>query len=283
MSFDATPHRADGPASVTLRTRLFGCHTFPVSSEKPALVLLHGVTGSGRIWRDVVPLVSERHDVHAPTLPGHHGGPAIQRRPATVSELVDAVAGYLDEHDLQRPHLAGNSLGGWVSIELARRGRATSVCAFSPAGFWWDRKSHQRLVRQINRSRLLGRVARPLAPVTLRSALVRRLGLRAVACHGDRLTAARVLQFVDDAGDCPFMDDYAADEQAAPLDPLPCPITLAWSQFDRLVPAATFGRTARDRLPAAGWVLLPGVGHIPMIDNPDLVARTILGVTAAAA
>ena len=84
---------------------------------------------------------------------------------------------------------------------------------------------------------------------------------------------------MDDSIDCPFMDDYSPDELVEPLDPLPCPVTLAWAQFDRLVPAATYGQTSRERLPDATWVLLPGVGHIPMVDDPDLVARTIMALT----
>ena len=197
--------------------------------------------------------------------------------------MVDAAERYLDECRLARPHLAGNSLGGWVAIELARRGRAASVCAFSPAGFWWDSNSHKRVLGQIRRKRALARVARPIAPLVLRSAAVRRLGLREVACHGDRLTAAKVLQSMDDSIDCPFMDDYSPDEQVEPLDPLPCPVTLAWAQFDRLVPAATYGQTARKRLPGATWVLLPGVLHVAMVDDADLVARTIIAVTGVAA
>jgi pimeloyl-ACP methyl ester carboxylesterase len=246
-------------------------------------VLMHGAAGSGRIWQDIVPLLSEHHDVHAPTLLGHRGGPAIQRPPAKVSDMVDAAEHYLDEHGLARAHFAGNSLGGWVAIELARRGRAASVCAFSPAGFWWDSDSHERVFGQIRRKRALARVSRPIAPLVLRSAVARRLGLREVACNGDRLSAARVLELTDDSNDCPFMDDYSPDEQVEPLDPLPCPITLAWAQFDRLVPATTYGRTARERLPGATWVLLPGVGHIPMIDDPELVARTIMAATGVAA
>ena len=84
---------------------------------------------------------------------------------------------------------------------------------------------------------------------------------------------------IDDSLDCPFMGEYRPDEWAHPLDPLPCPVTLAWAQLDRLIPAATYGSTARQRLPDATWMLLPDVGHIPMIDDPDLVARTILTVT----
>jgi pimeloyl-ACP methyl ester carboxylesterase len=254
-----------------------------VTSEKSPLVLLHPVTSSGRIWQDVVPLLSEYHEVHAPTLLGHRGGPAIQRRPVRVSDMVDAAERYLDERGLARPHLAGNSLGGWVAIELARRGRAASVCAFSPAGFWWDSDSNERVLGRIRRIRAQERVARPIAPLVLRSAVVRRLGLREAACHGDRLTAARVLELMDDSIDCPFMDDYSPNQQAEPLDPLPCPVTLAWSGCDRFVPAATYGQTARERLPGATWVLVPGVGHVPMIDDPDLVARTIMAVTGVAA
>lgn len=86
---------------------------------------------------------------------------------------------------------------------------------------------------------------------------------------------------MDDANDCPFIDEYSPGEQVEPLDPLPCPVTLAWPQFDRLIPAERYGKIARERLPGATWVLLPGVGHAPMIDNPDLVARTIMSVTGA--
>jgi len=43
-----------------------------------------------------------------------------------------------------------------------------------------------------------------------------------------------------------------------------------------------YGRTARERLPGASWIALPGVGHNAMVDDPGLVARTILAVTGVA-
>lgn len=253
-----------------------------MTSEKAPVVLLHNACASGRLWADVVPLLSGAHDVRTPTLLGHRGGPPIERRPATVTDMVDAAERYLDGHGLVRPHIAGVSVGGWVAIELARRGRAESVCAFSPAGFWWDSDSHEQVLGKIRRLRTLIRVARPAAPLTLRFAIVRRVGLRAGACHGDRLDAARTLEVMDDSLDCPFMDHYAPDEHVAPLDPVPCPITLAWAEFDRLVPAATYGRNARKLLPGATWVLLPGVGHLAPVDDPALVARTIVTATRVA-
>jgi pimeloyl-ACP methyl ester carboxylesterase len=105
--------------------------------------------------------------------------------------------------------------------------------------------------------------------------------LRNFICHGERLSASRALDlyFADPMG-CTVVDDLSASREGIePLDPLPCPITLAWSEIDRLVPAEPYGRTARERLPGATWVTLPGVGHNAMVDDPDVVARTIMAVT----
>jgi pimeloyl-ACP methyl ester carboxylesterase len=101
---------------------------FLMASDKTALVLLHGGAGSGRSWQDVLPLVSKHHQVYAPTAPGHRGGPPAQRRAANATDLVDWAERYVDEQGLQRPHLVGHSMGGYFSIELARRGRAATVC-----------------------------------------------------------------------------------------------------------------------------------------------------------
>ena len=103
-----------------------------MASVKPALVLLHALSMSGGVWRNVVPLLSEDFQIYAPTALGHRGGPHVQRHPVTATTLVDWAEGYLDEQGLDRPHVAGNSIGGLIAIELARRGRAASMCAISP-------------------------------------------------------------------------------------------------------------------------------------------------------
>src|ERR1700754_307506 len=99
-----------------------------MASDMPPLVLMHPMLLSGRIWHDVVPFLSNHHQVYNHTLLGHRGGPPVQRHPTTIVDVVDAAEHYLDDHRLERPHLAGNSAGGFVAVELARRGRATTVC-----------------------------------------------------------------------------------------------------------------------------------------------------------
>jgi len=254
-----------------------------VASEKPPLVLLHPFLLSGNAWHGVIPYLSGHHHVFAPTLLGHRGGPPVQRRPATITDVIDMAECFLDEGRLARPHLVGNPTGGYVAIELARRGRATTVCALSSAGFWSvGEVSETRAAKRVRRIAAMSRISRPVAPVVFRSALVRRLSFRRldVARPADRLSAARAVESLGDIVACTVdaKEVHGAD-QIAPLDPLPCPITLAWSEKDSLFPVATYGKVARERLPKATFKILRDVGHEPTVDDPELVARTILEVT----
>jgi pimeloyl-ACP methyl ester carboxylesterase len=219
---------------------------------------------------------------------GHRGGAPIERHPATIIDVIDAAERYLDDQRLERPHIVGNSAGGFVAIELARRGRAATVCALSPAGFWsTEDGSWDSAASRARRIAAICRISRPVAPVMFKSRLIRRLALRSinVARRADRVAAGRAVEAVEDTVACTVTVDkvFSADDgQLAPLDPLPCPITLAWSEKDSLLPVATYGKIARKRLPQATFEVLPDTGHVPMFDDPELVARTILAVTGVA-
>ncbi|WP_181721214.1 alpha/beta fold hydrolase [Nocardia gipuzkoensis] len=247
------------------------------------LVLLHGVAMSARVWDDVIPLVQTRHEVVVPTALGHRGGPPVRHHPTTVRELVDDVERTLDDMGLDRAHFAGNSLGGWIAIELALRGRAITVCALSPAGCW-DASGHGRTGGTAKLRRMVGltRRTRRIHPLALKSASVRRLAMRDVACHADRLSPAQALAAAEDLIGCTVVDDLLATPEQMPEVPeLPCPITLVWSGKDMIFPVRINGRIARQRLPQARFEVLPGIGHVPMIDDPGLVASTILATTGA--
>lgn len=248
-----------------------------VIAGRAPLVLLHGVTMSAAAWAHVTPLLVDRFDVYTPTAAGHRGGPEPVRRPATIRDTVDAAERYLDEQGLDRPHLAGNSMGGWMAIELARRGRASTVCALSPAGFWSPgHASHSASTGRVRRTVTMSRIPQSVSTFGLRSALIRRIALRDIACHGDRLTQAQALGMMRDTRGCIVAADlFETPQYVRRLDPLPCPITLAWPQYDKVFPVDVNGEIARERLPQAEFLILPGVGHVPMIDDPRLVATTI--------
>ncbi|BBX43414.1 alpha/beta fold hydrolase [Mycobacterium simiae] len=255
-----------------------------LTPDKPPLVLLHGLGMTAEsAWQEVVPLVSPYYRVFTPNALGHPGGPPAWRRPVTIGDVVDAAQEYFDQNGLDRPHLAGNSLGGYVAIELARRGRAATVCALSPAGFWTAGDGQQpQLMKKFKTARTMARLTRTINPLMFRSARLRRLTMRDTARHGHRLTPARALNMCTDFLASPaIIDIIDGSWEIAPLDPLPCPITIGWSESDATLPMDSYVDQARKRLPRAVFEILPGVGHVPMFDDPQLVARMILTATGA--
>jgi hypothetical protein len=127
------------------------------------------------------------------------------------------------------------------------------------------------------------RRSRPILPTLARSGRFRAWALRHSAARGERVSRAEFLRLADDTIACEAGEDLLTSEaQLAALDPPPCPITIAWSSEDRMFPLFPFGARARELLPEAHFVVLEGVGHVPMLDDPDLVARTILARTAGA-
>jgi len=254
-----------------------------VGSGEP-LVLFHGVMGSERHWLEVAPLLAGEYDVIALTALGHRGGPAPRERPVTFTAVVDQAERQLDDLSLERAHMAGNSMGGWMALELARRGRALSVCALSPAGMWLaGGRGHGRATRRLREALALGRLTRPLLPELLRSRVLRRFGLRSVSVDGGRQSRERTLELTDDMLGCVAAEAIlATTEHFSALDPLPCPVTIAWSERDQIFPEREAGVIARERLPGARYRVLGNLGHVPMLDDAALVAR-VIGESAAAA
>src|SRR5215212_4764724 len=94
--------------------------------DGPPLVLLHGFLDTWRTWELVLPALERRHDVLAPTLAGHAGGPPLPQE-VSYTAVADAVERAMDDAGFELAHLVGNSLGGHLALQLAARGRARTV------------------------------------------------------------------------------------------------------------------------------------------------------------
>jgi pimeloyl-ACP methyl ester carboxylesterase len=246
------------------------------------LVLLHGILGSERMWSHVVPLLAGHYDVIAPTMLGHRGGRPAAARPARLEHVVADAQRLLDGLGLETVHLAGNSLGGQVALELARLGRARTVCALSPSGTWQaGSEDHRRATEVLRATVRAARRSRRVLPLLVRSGRFRRWALRDTAAHGERVSPAELLGLTDDLLGCTVVEDlFDEATRLAPLDPPPCPITLAWAGRDCVFPVEINGARARELIGGVRWIVLGDVGHVPMLDDPQLVAQTILTVTA---
>jgi pimeloyl-ACP methyl ester carboxylesterase len=245
------------------------------------LVLLHGVLGGGFMWRHVLPLLAHRHDVFAPSALGHLGGHPATERPTRIAHVVDDAERLLDTLGLARAHLAGNSMGGWVALELARRGRAKSVCALSPAGMW-EGTRHAPATGKLRRARALSSVAAPIIPLVAHSSLVRRVSLRDNATSAGAVSPRDFVELAAAARACDVAEDLlGTPDSFAPLD-VTCPTLIAWCEHDRIFPLGEYAARARARVPGAEHVTLRGVGHVPMMDDPRLVADAILATSSRA-
>jgi pimeloyl-ACP methyl ester carboxylesterase len=248
------------------------------------IVLLHGATSSARVWDPLLPTLIPKYRVFAPTLAGHHGGPRLTADPASVVDrIVDDMCRQLDEGAIDTAHIVGNSLGGWVALELARRGRALSVLALSPAGAWQSPRDLRRLLFLFRAGAALGRV-NGTANLAARKR-VRRILLLLMAEHADRMTPAQVAAAFEDIAGCtalPEILDGARDN--GPINPISdvgCRVRIVWGLRDRMLPFMRYGAPMLAAVPAAEFKLIPGVGHVPMIDDPALIANTILDFVEA--
>jgi pimeloyl-ACP methyl ester carboxylesterase len=252
------------------------------------LVLIHGFSATQRVWQPLLESLERDHEVLAVNLAGHVGGPEIPAgSDVSVGALVDAVERDMDAAGLQTAHLVGNSLGGWISLELAKRGRARSVVAIAPAGGWEQGTREEKRLRTLfTRSHRLSSRLLPRVERMLRRPRLRRLVLSQVAARGDRIPAAEAAQLIRDSLDCSvyfdLMDAVTRDGPPKSFDGISVPVLLVWGTRDRILPPKRYSERLRRMVPAAEWVELKGLGHMPMSDDPELVARTITEFVARA-
>lgn len=258
----------------------------PRQAQGAPLVLLHPFSMCSDVWQPIVPLLAREHEVVALSMPGHFGGdPLPPRFSHSVEAAVDLLERKLDALGIQKAHIVGNSLGGWFAIELARRQRAHSVVALAPGGGWaLGGPEHRRLMRRIGVTGALLQVGGPVAGLLSRYALLRRATLGHAVANPTRLSPSEARMFIESAWRCSayfnVLRCMATQALPKPLSPWPCPIRLVWGDADKLLPMDGYSEHFRQILPHAEWVVLKGVGHVPMYDDPDSVARSILDVTS---
>jgi pimeloyl-ACP methyl ester carboxylesterase len=242
------------------------------------MVLLHGFLDTWRTWELVLPALERRHDVLAVTLAGHAGGPPFS---GGADAVIDAVERAMDGAGFGTAHLVGNSLGGYVALQLAARGRARSVVALAPAGGWED-DSYKELLRFQAALAEQARAAAPHADALVATPEGRRRVTQYLTTSYEHIPAdllAHLIRGTAGSDAAPAMIDQALHHDwHVDAERIACPVRIVWGTEDRLLPwpsaAARYRRTLH-----ADWVELDGVGHAPQLDVPLETAQLILGFT----
>ncbi len=251
----------------------------------PPLVCLHGFTDTWRTWELVLPALERRHDVLAPTLLGHAGGPRLE---GAVDDAViaDAVERAMDDAGFETAHIVGNSLGGFVALQLAARGRARSVVALAPAGGWAaGDDSLQEVLRFQTAMYEQAKAAAPHAEAMLATVEGRRRATQVITTNFEHIPAELLAHLVLGIAGCngaPAMIEYAARVgYSLDAERITCPVRIVWGTDDKLLPwPSAAARFRTEWLPHADWVELEGIGHAPQLDVPLETAQLILGFTA---
>ncbi len=254
---------------------------FRAGSGEP-VVLLHGFTGTWHHWRPVLGDLVARYEVIAPTLAGHAGGPPLEvTTESAIAHAADHLEGHLDDLGVGTAHFVGNSMGGALSLELAKRGRARSVVALSPGGLWEIGSQEPiRIANFFARQLKLTRASAPRAELIVRRPGARHLAFRDIMRHGELVSPADAAELMRESIQCTVTDQViralrAGQAHLDGLEEIQAPVRVAWAQLDRILPMATHASRARREIPGVDYVVLPKVGHVPMWDDTRLVVKTI--------
>ena len=246
------------------------------SGSGEPLVLIHGFGSFRGVWAPVLPALEREHEVIAIDLPGFGDSPPDVDHP-TPPRLAVAIAGLLDDLGLERPQVAGFSMGGWITLELNKLGRTAGACAICPAGFF-NRRERAFAKASLRNTRVTLKMLDSRIERLAESDAFRRHANRQYMEHADNMSpgelVATVRAYTAASGFDATLDGlheghFTGGEAVTP------PVTIAWGDKDKLLLPRQAER-ARRAIPQARHLWLPGCGHFPMVDAPEITANAIL-------
>jgi pimeloyl-ACP methyl ester carboxylesterase len=253
--------------------------------EGPPLVALHGFTDTWRSWELVMPALERRHEVFAPTLKGHAGGPPMVGE-FTDHTFADDIERRMDEAGIERAHIVGNSLGGFVSLQLASRGRAESVVALAPAGGnMAGDPGFAETIAYFVQMLDLAEAAAPNAEAIMATPEGRRLATQAITTNYEHIPAELLVHQLLGVAACTsarsLVEYGKTTSWELDAERIDCPVRIVWGTNDQILRWPNAARRYREQLlPHADWVELDGIGHCPQLDVPPETTDLILSFTA---
>jgi pimeloyl-ACP methyl ester carboxylesterase len=243
--------------------------------DAPPLVFVHGLSGRWANWLENIPELARDHRVVAMDLPGF-GASEMPAERITISGYGRWLDRLCDELGVDAACFVGNSMGGFISAELAIKfpERVERLVLVSAAGITSE---HLRTDTGLTLLRTTEAVVAWQTAMVIKRAhnLSRRPRLKkamlwAVATHPERLSAPLVYELVQGAGKPGFVDALDALTSYPIRKRLPeigCPTLIVWGDSDRIVPTRD-AYVFDELIEQSRLCLYEDTGHVPMLERP---------------
>ncbi len=225
--------------------------------------------------------MSAHCEVYAPAFAGHWGGPKVEGWSLDVYALADQIEDQLDELGWQTCHIAGNSLGAWVGLELTRRGRALTLTAIAPAG-GWDSPSFTQVRIGAKFASLVPfvEVGKRISGLVINNPLVQQVAALMLSKHTSAVAKRDLATIIAAVLHCDAIVPMLLGSLRTPamddLSELSAPVRMLLAEYDRIIPNHVYATRYLRELPeSADRILVNGVGHVPMLEAPDRIATLI--------
>ena len=250
-------------------------------ADTEVLLLIHGMGSSSTAWKTLLPNLDEKFTVVRIDLPGHGRTPLDKDQHMDPKSLGDAVVLTMRSLGFERFHAVGNSLGGWISLEMAAKypSRISSVTGLAPAGLWLTPFKSRYPGAAI--SQMLASSLRMVSPLLMRYEWARKIGFENVSPRWRQFSYELCLDATNamalSTGYYPAWDALLTKRFDKKIDPS-IPITIIFGDSDRTLPLGTCQERSLVP-PHARWVTLTECGHAPMWDHPTEVLQEISLIT----
>lgn len=235
------------------------------------VVLLHGIFAEKDHWVDFARALGGHYRIIVPDLPGYGGSTRLENEPYDYAVQTQRLAALLDALGVERAHLAGSSMGGTLAALLAlQQPQRVDSVAFIGAPHGIHSPQPSSMDREIDAGR---------APLVAHDAAAFER-MMALLFERPPFLPYPILQHAQAQAierapsnwrlwNEQLRNRYLLHERISTLQ---APLLVLWGEQDRVFDVSAAG-TLRGRLPPAQVELLPGLGHLPMMEAPAETAR----------
>jgi pimeloyl-ACP methyl ester carboxylesterase len=245
--------------------------------ELPALVLIHGLGSAGNIWKSLFAGLEDSFTIYPLDLPGHGSSPLGDEAldPRSLAQQISYAMS--KDHGVEEFHVAGNSLGGWIALELAAQfpDRVKSVTALAPAGLWREGPT-QKMPPSLT-ARILARISQHFLKLAYNLPPLKALGYKKIthlwrqlsfeSCKDSVIAMARSIGYM------PMWRALRFQKFDSPIS-AKVPVSIIFGDGDLTLPPPR--AQEREVAPVhSQWIVVDNCAHVIMWNYPELTVDFI--------